>query len=324
MNAAIVVGVASPFFAGAIAVVALPGLKRRAEPATEEDSAPIKARFASGDEDTAETEEVLTSVDAMERDIVVLTRGTPERRVAIIEAISNAVHRFVAARRPKALQPLRSTETLAPQNAPTPEHSSSASSEANVVPPVDGMPAPLSVVEPEPRSEIDGHQRVPPPEVRDGTLRIDAHGAFNIEPTPEEPNLEQFAKTAVDDESQFAEERKAIALMRITSWREAMTDAPWWMRLDPTMDENDLPTRRTIASTLRHVRASWSLALIRHALASEPEASVRARLLRALHDHAELISEEEVIVEMRSAWTRSDIERAACGEIGYTFEEVAA
>jgi hypothetical protein len=147
---------------------------------------------------------------------------------------------------------------------------------------------------------------------------VDTHGAIVIEAPPTvNPDLSQFAASVTEASERFAEERMSARLLEDKRTRETVAGAPWWLRLLPTMSDDDVAGRRRLASSLRRIGAEWSLALILTAYQRETEDSVRARLLGALAAHADLIDAPSLIAFMRAAEARSAIEAAAVGELGY-------
>ena len=151
------------------------------------------------------------------------------------------------------------------------------------------------------------------------SVRVDdATGALHAEP-PEQtaPNLALFAEIEGDAASRFAEERAAIAMAKETHQREIIGSAPWWMRLDPSMANDDLRSRKRLASSLRRVGEAWSLALVLYGIEDEAVAEVRARLVGALAGHVALLDDAAYVGHMRAAQGRSPIEAAAVSELGF-------
>lgn len=147
---------------------------------------------------------------------------------------------------------------------------------------------------------------------------VDNHGAIVIDPPqPASPDLEKFAASADEASQRFSEERITAQLLAEKRTRSAIAGAPWWMRLLPTMEEDDITGRRRLASSLRRVGAEWSLALILTAYQQETDDTVRGRLLGALAAHSDLIDQPSLVAFMRAAEARSVIEAAAVGELGY-------
>jgi len=151
-------------------------------------------------------------------------------------------------------------------------------------------------------------------------LVVAQDGTFLVTPASNEPDFSRIAAAAIDRDDRYRQERLMAAQRKHTRFVTTMHEAPWWMRLDPSCDPGDVAARKALASTLKHVRAPWSLAIIEAGLASEDDAAVRARLLGALVAHNELLEGERMARMMREAIGRSPIEQAAAGELGFHIE----
>ena len=86
---------------------------------------------------------------------------------------------------------------------------------------------------------------------------------------------------------------------------ENRTD-PWYRNLDSTICDDDVAARCALAESLGSVRARWAGTFLHAALATEPDATVRARLIAAMFRAMHVTSEEPLV----DALARGGVERA--------------